>query len=629
MKNISSFLITLFIFIGLFSCKRGDVNENQPYNVLFIAVDDLRLQTDFYGEHQMKTPNLNKLSKEGVSFQNAYCNVPVCGASRASLLSGLRPSSERFVNYYTRKDTDAPDVSSLPMWFKENGYTTLSRGKIYHHSDDDLGAWSEEPYLPAAGIGWQSYLTQESEEIVESNRTEDHPNRVLGPAYEAADVEDSAYPDGMLSEQILKDLARFSESGEQFFLSVGFWKPHLPFNAPKKYWDLYEEDELVIADNPYMPENAPNQASHEWNELRGMYTGIPASGPVSDELARNLIHGYYACVSYTDAQIGIILNELERLGLDENTVVVLWGDHGWHLGEHGLWCKHCNFDKVLNAPLMFRGPGVKRGVKADALTEFIDIYPTLCELTGIELPEHLDGKSLAPVLNNPRKEHKEAVFSRYHDGESVITKDFIYTQWAPEGDVEAIMLYDHRTDPDENVNIVYDQKYKETVDYLSNLLNDQNRLLEGNSEKQKSANYSIVQNGDFSKDLSPYWRISKTNGADFDAYIENGEFVCKVKSLGTDYWNAGLIQNESFIDLKANQVCKISLHGRANQDCSLKVQLQEKGQKLVACDIRMNKANKCYDIPLEIKEDGRYTLKLYFLDKDAHYYLDDIKIEIL
>ncbi|NOU61769.1 sulfatase [Marinifilum caeruleilacunae] len=474
MRFVSIKVLALFVISLLIASCGYKTSENinkQKKNVLFIAVDDLRLQAGIYGQSQMITPAIDELGNDGVVFNRAYCSVPVCGASRASLLSGLRPTSKRFVNYHTWKDKDAPDVTSIPKWFKENGYTTLSRGKIYHHSDDDLEAWSEEPYIPAAGISWRSYITEESRKIIEANKNPKNPDQVKGPPFEMADVEDNAYPDGMLTDKVIEDLNQFAKSKEPFFLGVGFWKPHLPFNAPKKYWDLYSEEDIQLADNPFMPQNAPKKAKTDWYELRGMYAGIPKEGPVSDELARQLIHGYYACVSYTDAQIGKVLKELKRLGLDKNTVVVLWGDHGWHLGEHGLWCKHCNFDKVMKAPLMFKAPGMKEGKKSNTLVEFIDIYPTLCDLAGIDMPEHLDGKSLQPVLNNPSKIHKDTVFTRYHSGESVITKRYVYTEWKKKNGNKVNMLYDHSNDPDENINVADNPKYEEVVKELSLKIN--------------------------------------------------------------------------------------------------------------------------------------------------------------
>jgi iduronate 2-sulfatase len=266
-------------------------------------------------------------------------------------------------------------------------------------------------------------------------------------------VPDNAYYDGRIADRAVEDLRRLAEQDGPWFLAAGFLKPHLPFNAPRRYWDYYRHDDVDLADNPFPPEDAPGQAFHDWGELRA-YLGIPAEGAVSDEMARNLVHGYYAATSYTDAQVGRLLDELARLGLAENTVVVLWGDHGWQLGEHGLWCKHCNFNTSLNAPLVVRYAGAGAGRAPDALVEFADVYPTLCDLAGIPLPDHLEGSSFVPVLNDPGRPWKDAAFSRWHAGESVRTDRYLFTQWTDdEGNETARMLYDHEADADENHNI--------------------------------------------------------------------------------------------------------------------------------------------------------------------------------
>lgn len=459
-------MIPLF---GIQSCNLKIKDVNAPKNVLFIAVDDLRLQANCYGQEQMITPNIDRLAESGTLFDRAYCSVPVCGASRASLLSGARPTFTRFSTYYTRKDEDLPGVPSLPAWFKQHGYVTISNGKIYHHVDDDPEAWSEEPYLPKSGIGWQSYITDFSEMIVDRNRTAENPNQIIGPPYEHPDTTDNAYPDGKLAEKSIRDLRRLAKEKKPFFLAVGFWKPHLPFNAPKKYWDLYEESDIRLADNPFKPKNAPDAAMHNWGELRNMYDNIPQEGPLPDSMARKLIHGYYACVSYTDAQIGKVLDELDELGLAENTVVVLWGDHGWHLGEHTLWCKHCNFDRVMNAPLIVRDPDSKGGRRTSSITEFIDIYPSLCELCDLPEPDHLDGNSFAKVLKDPSTRIKEYAYVRYNRGESVISEKYSYTEFLDnQGDrVRNVMLYDLENDPAENVNISGRKDMKEVVKQLS------------------------------------------------------------------------------------------------------------------------------------------------------------------
>ena len=270
-----NYLLIIIVFFATIVSSCSKEKKPEKMNVLFIAVDDLRLQAGIYGQSQMKTPSIDRLGNEGMVFTRAYCSVPVCGASRASLLSGLYPTATRFLDFSARKDDDAPEVISLPMHFKNNGYTTLSRGKIYHHGDDDIEAWSEKPIFPNGGdMSRQRYLKEESLSIIEKNK-DSIPDKTIGPAFEAADVPDNGYPDGKLCDQVLEDLKRFSNSKEPFFLAVGFWKPHLPFNAPKKYWDLYDESEIKLADNPYAPENAPEQAMSKWLELRNMYDGIP------------------------------------------------------------------------------------------------------------------------------------------------------------------------------------------------------------------------------------------------------------------------------------------------------------------------------------------------------------------
>jgi len=437
--------------------------EGRP-NILFIAVDDLRPELNTYGATWIQSPNIDRLAGEGLQFNRAYCQVPVCGASRASLLSGVRPTRDRFVTYYTRLDEDLPGTTSLPGLFRENGYITISNGKIYHHSTDDRNSWTEvwNPQ-PTNASGWRDYQTPENIALasVEGAR---------GLPYERAVVDDDAYFDGRVATKSIEDLQELAAGEAPFFLAVGFRKPHLPFNAPARYWDLYSEEAIRLADNPYAPEGSPPEAMHNFGELRH-YAGIPADGPIDEETARAMIHGYYACVSYTDAQVGRVLDELDRLGLRENTIVILWGDHGYHLGEHGLWCKHCNFEKVMRTPMILSAPGFEGGTLTDALVEFVDIYPTLAELCGLVAPGHLQGESLVPLLEDPETSIKEAAYSRWHAGESVITERYIYTEWLDaDRETTARMLYDLQADPGENVNIAELPENAELVLELSALL---------------------------------------------------------------------------------------------------------------------------------------------------------------
>ncbi len=461
-SGAASFAIPGSVF---YSCGIGPIRKKP--NVLFIAVDDLRPQLKCYGHEQMISPNIDRLASQGVTFKRTYCQVPVCGASRASLLTGVRPTRNRFVNYETWVDRDLPGALTLPGHFLNNGYQTLSNGKVFHHLEDNEQSWSEPAWWPEGP--WRNYWLERNKTLAQNNP------RGVGPAFEVADVADQAYRDGKIADKSISDLKRLKGVNQPFFFAVGFRKPHLPFNAPKKYWDLYKRENINLVDNPFRPKGAPDAALHNWGELR-QYTNIPKQGSLSDALARTLIHGYYACVSYTDAQIGRMLTELDNLGLRDNTIVVLWGDHGWQLGEHGLWCKHCNFETSLHSPMIISTPWHVGDQKTNALTEFVDIYPTICELCDLPMPDHLDGKSAVPLLENPNRPWKEAVFSRFKDGDSIKTDRFRYTEWSKtDGNVYARMLFDHIQDPFENLNISELPENQEIIQKLSKMLRDGGR----------------------------------------------------------------------------------------------------------------------------------------------------------
>ena len=438
-------------------------------NVLFIAVDDLRPQLGCYGHTEMHSPNIDRLAKRGVVFNRSYCMVPTCGASRASLMTGIRPARNRFVSYQTRADKDAPNAITLNTHFKNNGYYTVSNGKVFHHATDNAMGWSEPAWKPKTGS--ISYHRPENQEL-HLKRGKELGRRGRGPAYEAADAPDEAYGDGMIARKAVEDLWRLSKRDEPFFLAVGFLKPHLPFVCPQKYWDLYPADKIKLPATYHRPENAPDEAIHSFGEMRA-YAGIPKKGPVSNETALNLIRGYYACVSFTDAQIGRVLDELDRLKLADNTVVVLWGDHGWNLGEHTLWCKHCCFETSMRAPLIVSAPGMQRGKITQGLTEFIDIYPSLCELAGLEKPGHLEGQSFAPLLKNPAAKWKAFAIGRFGPGDTIRTDRHRFTEYRSRNDKPvARMLYDHDKDPDEDRNISELPGSAEAVEKLTRLLRE-------------------------------------------------------------------------------------------------------------------------------------------------------------
>ena len=471
--------VVLMLSLGL----AAQADARKP-NVLFIAIDDLRPQLGCYGFKQMQTPNIDRLASQGVVFERAYCMVSTCGASRASLMTGIRPARNRFVNYQTWAEKDAPGITTLNTHFKKHGYYTVSNGKVFHHPQDNAGGWSEPAWRPR---GVPTYQLAENR-ATQSKRSKQLGRRGRGPAYESADVPDDVYADGKVVEKSIRDLRRLTKMDKPFFLAVGFFKPHLPFVAPKKYWDMYDRDTIHLPATYHRPQNAPDEALHNSGELRA-YADIPKKGPLSDDMARNLIHGYYACVSYTDAQVGKLLDELKRLGLADNTIVVLWGDHGWNLGEHMLWCKHSCFETSMHAPLIVKAPGHKGGTKTSGLTEFIDIYPSLSELAGLPLPGHLQGKSFVPLMKNPKLKWKAAAIGRYRNGDTIRTHEFRFSEYTGVGGkFLARMLYDHEKDPQEDANVSERPDNGDLVKRLAEQLHkgmgkDQRALREDSSEK--------------------------------------------------------------------------------------------------------------------------------------------------
>lgn len=488
-------LILLFIVGALFAGetqrnaktldnrKFPTLEKNEKFNVLFIMVDDLRPQLGCYGHRKMITPNLDRLAKQGMTFQHAYCQQAVCNPSRASLLSGCRPSTTNVHDLQTPLHDVRPDLVTLPRHFKNNGYYSVSLGKIFHHRDkDDPGAWSEPPggprwsEEPGGPKGfWPGYVSKEVEELRrrlwEKSGKKQPFDEILGPPVEAADVPDDAYPDGQLALTAIETMRRIKD--KQFFLAVGFYKPHLAFACPKKYWNFYRREEIDLADNPFRPKGAPDIALHNWEELR-TFAGIPETGPLSDETARELVHGYYACVSFVDAQIGRVVNELERLGLRDKTIIVLFGDHGWELGEHSLWTKRTNFETSVHSPLIVDVPGLSTaGLKTEALVELVDIYPSLSELCALPLIEQLEGTSFVPLLKNPERSWKKAVFSENKRGDiigySIRTERYRYTEWGKNAKF-GLELYDHQNDPQENLNLASVQEKNHIISKLSKML---------------------------------------------------------------------------------------------------------------------------------------------------------------
>jgi iduronate 2-sulfatase len=413
----------------------------QAVNVLFIAVDDLRPELGCYGASHMKTPAIDRLAARGLVFERAYCQVAVCNPSRNSLLSGCRPDTTRVFDNQHYLRPNMPEVVTLPQHFKNHGYTTLSLGKVFHHSErepgDDPESWSEPAWYH--GEPYRHWFSEESLDYVKKLKAlpkSKQPKQLRAAPFEAAVEPDESYPDAQTATKAIETLWRLKSAQKPFFLAVGFVKPHLPFTCPQKYWDLYPAEKIRLAANAQRPRGAPEPAFHTNYELLS-YGTVPADGSVPDAMALNLIRGYRACVSFMDAQVGRVIAELERLGLRDDTIIVLWGDHGYHLGENGIFTKMTNFELGTRAPLIISQPGQKTaGERTHALVEFVDLFPTLAEMCGLPLLQQLEGSSFKPLLEKPDQAWKKAAFSQYLRpgkppimGRSIRTQEWRYTEW--------------------------------------------------------------------------------------------------------------------------------------------------------------------------------------------------------
>lgn len=438
-------------------------------NVLLICVDDLKPLLGCYGDTVVKSPNIDRLAKRGVLFEKAYCNQAVCSPSRNALLTGLRPQALGIYELATNFRKAAPDVVTLPQHFKVNGYRAEAMGKIFHvgHGNvNDVASWSVPHFTPKT----ISYALKENdlpqstrEQALFENKTEAW-KLPRGAATEAADVPDNKYGDGMIADEAVKRLVAAKQKPEEpFFLAVGFLKPHLPFVAPKKYWDLYDPSSFKLPALQKAPEGAPEFAPTTWGELR-QYKDVPEKGPLSEKEALHLIHGYYAATSYMDAQLGRVLDALDASGFAQNTIIVLWGDHGWHLGDHGMWCKHTNYEQAGRIPVIVAAPGIQPA-RTKALIESCDIYPTLAVLAQLPAPPQGDGRSFASVLRDPStsvRDHAIHVYPRGGGliGRAIRTQRHRLVEWKKPGDApeNAILeLYDYEADPAESKNLAAEQ----------------------------------------------------------------------------------------------------------------------------------------------------------------------------
>ncbi len=416
---ISIYLCWLVLFFSALQAKP---------NVLFIAIDDLRPELGCYGSPIAQSPHLDELAKDGMRFDRAYCQQAICSPSRASLMTGARPDQIGVIEntaYFRELNTE---VVTLPQHFISQGYEAVYCGKIYHgRMTDERHSWSrkaaydqcsvERTHLPGgyALVENQKLWASNKEKMLARYGQQGSGGLIHGPAYESADVPDHAYSDGFSTQLAIATLRDHLEKKpkQPLFLALGFKKPHLNFVAPKKYWDLYDREKIKLSQQSGAPIAGAATGLHASFELRTRH-GIPKKGPIGPELAQTLLHGYYACVSYVDAQIGLMLEALEEAGVRDDTVIVVWGDHGWHLGDMGIWGKATNYEIATRVPLIVWTPNMQaRGQHSKALVELVDIYPTLCELTNLPVPEHLAGESFASLLDDPKEEGKEYAVSQF------------------------------------------------------------------------------------------------------------------------------------------------------------------------------------------------------------------------
>ncbi len=526
MKTINS-ILHLFVITFAVIFTTPMISQKQPKpNILFIAVDDLKPILGCYGNTIIKTPNIDRLAKMATVFNSNYCQQAVCGPTRASIMTGKRPDYTGVWDLKTRMRDVNPEILSLPQHLITQGYSTQGIGKVYDNrcvdKQMDAPSWSvpyynyfktEDRFYPkdlGAPLSGQ-YQSPQSKELADKFRKEGHEkgmtkkeiedyvSATVKPAVECVNVPDNAYNDGANALRAIEILEQLKLEVQPFFFAVGFSKPHLPFVAPKKYWDLYNREDMPLEVFQEKPKNGVDVAFHNSGELRA-YSDIPPLLSFTDqkdfgltlpiEKQRELVHGYYAAISYMDAQVGKVLDKLESLGLTKNTIIVLWGDHGWHLGDHNLWCKHSNFEQATRTPLIISSPGLASSI-TNAPSEFIDIFPTICDLAGVTIPEVVDGKSLMPLMNKTLKSVKEFSISQYPRssikseterqgyasskvmGYSLRDNRYRYTIWMgndfrstqafDDKLVVGTELYDYDKDPNETVNVADVKEYKLVV----------------------------------------------------------------------------------------------------------------------------------------------------------------------
>ncbi len=464
-------------FFGLFSIVHSETPQKP--NVLFIGVDDLRPALGCYGDKLAITPHLDALARRGTVFTNAYCQVASCHPSRTSILTGLRVKTtgvrgNRDGSFRKRLSEHVP----LPQHFKNNGWFTRAFGKVYHVQDPQ--SWSTRKFLPKAEFGYPIYGKPVTLELQKTIRATHKPQDWWGyqkgrndkwakaSSWEDPDVSDEVLFDGQVATAVIESLRK--NKSRPFFLAPGFFRPHLPFVAPRKYFEKHPKSSFQLPANRSLPKNVPSFAHYNSAESRS-YTDISRSGNIPEAKQLELLRGYYASVSYVDTQIGRVLKELDTLGIADRTIVVVWSDHGYHFGEHGTWNKYTNFEEATRSTLIVSAPGqAQTGSHSKGVVEMLDIYPTLCELAGLNIPSSLEGQSFAKLLDQPCLPGKSAAFSQASPGKALgrtlRTYNYRYTRWTKGEETLAEELYHHQTDPGENENLVPKAEHQKLLQQL-------------------------------------------------------------------------------------------------------------------------------------------------------------------
>ncbi len=510
MKKTFYLSIAIFIFSISIGCQETEKSTQQP-NILFISIDDLRTTLGVYGDTTVISPNLDQLASEGITFMDAFCQSAVCAPSRASLMTGLRPDSTRVWHLGDKFRKINPEAVTMPQYFSKFGYHTVNLGKIFHNYMPDSISWDEPDLRPARYLkkdwlkrdGETFYISpavHASQKTKRDSLLKLRPKRYAdgwntGPAWEAADVHDTMYYDGAQNKLTEATLTKLAESNQPFFMGLGYFRPHLPFTAPKRYWDLYDHKTFPLPTNPNLPKDAPIQTMNSMYELRH-YDGFShIAHPTADyrmnkDTVRTLRQGYYASVSYVDALIGDLVSHMKKIGIYDNTIIIVWGDHGYKLGDHNSWGKMTNYNIDLKVPIIIRYPNQpNRGAQTDGLTELVDLFPTICDLAQIPTPAYMQGTSLLSLIKDPKRKWKTAAFSQFHrrpkvsaDGQrymgySINTDKYHFIEWytwdhkrGTRGTLTNTELYDRIKDPHEFTNITEQNGLTEVKNQLSEQL---------------------------------------------------------------------------------------------------------------------------------------------------------------